>query len=175
MNLGVVMWKQPWRDRRWDKGIHNGTYTWSHWLGKFYTACVDYVRQQKTCHVSWRRGTVWGRNELIKLEHRWGRFFTTFPRKYPMNPGRGLHSLSPSLSSSRVEEGLFTAQSGTCGHLHSVVHGRDSVNTAFTNGVGAHSDVLLQLVQVGELGRPSVQLKYRRRHVTDHTMWCVPV
>lgn len=44
-------------------------------------------------------------------------------------------------------------------HLHSVVHGRDSVYTAFTDRVGAHPDVLLQLVQVGELGRAAVHLE----------------
>lgn len=38
------------------------------------------------------------------------------------------------------------------GYLHSVVHGGDSVYTAFANRVGADPDVLLQLVHVGELG-----------------------
>lgn len=47
-------------------------------------------------------------------------------------------------------------------YLHSVVHGRDSVYTAFTDGVGAHPDVLLQLVQVGELGRAAVHLEAGR-------------
>lgn len=47
-------------------------------------------------------------------------------------------------------------------YLHSVVHGRDSVYTAFTDRVGAHSDVLLQLVQVGELGRAAVHLEAER-------------
>ena len=37
-------------------------------------------------------------------------------------------------------------------YLHSIVHGRDSVYTAFTNGIGADPDVLLQLVEIGELG-----------------------
>lgn len=44
-------------------------------------------------------------------------------------------------------------------YLHSVVHGRDSVYTAFTNGVGAHTNVLLQLVKIGELGRAPVHLE----------------
>lgn len=44
-------------------------------------------------------------------------------------------------------------------YLHSIVHGRDSVYTAFTNGVGADPYVLLQLVQIRELGRASVHLK----------------
>lgn len=44
-------------------------------------------------------------------------------------------------------------------HLHSIVHGRDSVYTAFTDGVGADPYVLLQLVQIGELGRAPVHLE----------------
>lgn len=47
-------------------------------------------------------------------------------------------------------------------YLHSVVHGGDSVYTAFTDGVGAHPDVLLQLVQVGEFGRAAVHLEAER-------------
>lgn len=47
-------------------------------------------------------------------------------------------------------------------YLHSVVHGRDSVYTAFADGVGAHPDVLLQLIQVGELGRAAVHLEAGR-------------
>lgn len=47
-------------------------------------------------------------------------------------------------------------------YLHSVVHVGDSVYTAFTDRVGAHPDVLLQLVQVGELGRAAVHLEAGR-------------
>ena len=37
-------------------------------------------------------------------------------------------------------------------YLHSIFHGSNSVYTAFTDGVGADPDVLLQLVQIRELG-----------------------
>lgn len=47
-------------------------------------------------------------------------------------------------------------------YLHSIVHGRDSVYTAFTNGVRAHPDVFLQLVQIGELGWAPVHLDRER-------------
>lgn len=54
------------------------------------------------------------------------------------------------------------------GHLHSIVHGRDSVYTAFTNGVGADSYVLLQLVQIRELGCPPMHLKEKKTTITSH-------
>lgn len=69
-----------------------------------------------------------------------------------------------------VDSNVFFLTNQTCvircidvlSYLHSVVHGRDSVYTAFTDGVGAHPDVLLQLVQVGELGRAAVHLEAGR-------------
>lgn len=59
----------------------------------------------------------------------------------------------------------------TAGYLHSIVHGRDSVYTAFTNRVGADPDVLLQLVHVGELGWASVQLE-RAGIINIYTVSC---
>lgn len=53
-------------------------------------------------------------------------------------------------------------------YLHSIVHGRDSVYTAFTNGVGAHPDVFLQLVQIRELGWASVHLDRKIWNVMRH-------
>lgn len=44
-------------------------------------------------------------------------------------------------------------------YLHSIVHGRDSVYTSFTNGVGADPYVLLQLVKIGELCGTPVHLE----------------
>lgn len=57
-------------------------------------------------------------------------------------------------------------------YLHSIVHGRDSVYTAFTNGVGAHPDVFLQLVQIRELGWAPVHLDRERFGMLCDTSKC---
>lgn len=66
---------------------------------------------------------------------------------------------------------MFRGHKETAGYLHSIVHGRDSVYTAFTNRVGADPDVLLQLVHVGELGWASVQLE-RAGIINIYTVSC---